>query len=400
MSATYTDLTLTNFPDSLDTFLTYLNIVASDGPLIQQYIDALEAGNQTQANQILAQIPSASQKIIKATDLNKLTQAMLAVERFYQTDIQPYVENKQEEWLNVINQFSYKGAWSSGTAYLTNNMVSYVVNGVTLLYLATATPPVGTLPTNQTYWRLLTIQGQQGPSGVGLSYRQEWNVSTSYQTNNAVTYDGALWMALQPSTAIQPGTNDQYWRLILSMEATTYPIQDTVPVAQANGELWFNTQSNPTEYYYLETLSTPADSTKIWNGYEAYDDQGNLVTGTFETYTYDEILSDTTRTELGLQSGATPDAAFQKIGDSLSRSVAVTLTTGNWSSNTQTVTVQGVSADETAQLIQPVPAIASQANYVAAGILCTNQAANSLTFTCTTVPTANISMYIVITELL
>ena len=73
MSATYTDLTLTNFPDSLDTFLTYLNIVASDGPLIQQYIDALEAGNQTQANQILAQIPSASQKIIKATDLNKLT---------------------------------------------------------------------------------------------------------------------------------------------------------------------------------------------------------------------------------------------------------------------------------------------------------------------------------------
>lgn len=76
----------------------------------------------------------------------------------------------------------------------------------------------------------------------------------------------------------------------------------------------------------------------------------------------------------------------------------VTLTTSAWASNTQTVTVSGVLADETAQLIQPVPAIASQSAYYAAGILCTGQAANSLTFTCATVPTENLTVYVVMQE--
>ena len=76
----------------------------------------------------------------------------------------------------------------------------------------------------------------------------------------------------------------------------------------------------------------------------------------------------------------------------------VTLTTSAWSSNTQTVTVQGVSATETDQLIQPVPAIASQAAYYAAGILCTNQAANSLTFTCQEAPSSDLTVYVVMQE--
>ena len=74
----------------------------------------------------------------------------------------------------------------------------------------------------------------------------------------------------------------------------------------------------------------------------------------------------------------------------------VTLTTSGWSSNTQTVTVSGVSADETAQLIMPVPALASQTAYYEAGILVTGQAANSLTFTCQNVPTEDLTVYVVI----
>lgn len=79
--------------------------------------------------------------------------------------------------------------------------------------------------------------------------------------------------------------------------------------------------------------------------------------------------------------------------------VPVTLTTSGWSSNTQTVTVPGVVASETAQLITPTPAIASQSAYYEAGIMCTGQAANSLTFTCQTVPTSNLTVYVVIQPL-
>ena len=80
------------------------------------------------------------------------------------------------------------------------------------------------------------------------------------------------------------------------------------------------------------------------------------------------------------------------------KSVPVTLTAAGWSDNAQTVTVSGVLADETAQLIQPMPSAASQAAYIEAGILCTGQAANSLTFTAETAPTANLTVYVVLTE--
>lgn len=263
MSVLFPDLNLTNFPESVDQFLAFLNITATDGPLIAQYQTALQAGNTTLANQILAQIPSGTQKIIKATDLNKLTQAILAVERFYNTDIQPYVEDKQSEWLSIINQFDYKGVWSSGTSYEVNNFVTYTTSGLTLVYLSTATPPVGTVPTNSQYWRLLTIQGQQGISGEGLSYRQEWNASAQYRVNDAVTYDGVIWMALQANQNTQPGTNISVWQEVISLDVATYPIQAVEPQGLEQGDLWFNTQGNPTQYYnqnYVDNLSNTISS--------------------------------------------------------------------------------------------------------------------------------------------
>ena len=140
--------------------------------------------------------------------------------------------------------------------------------------------PVGISPTNQTYWRLLTIQGQQGASGEGLSYRQEWNSSTQYATNDAVTYNGALWMALQASQNRPPDTNPQYWQLVMNLKTVTYPIQDTVPTNLQVDGLWFNTSSNPTNYVYLAPLTNPASSSNIASGYQAYDASGNLIVGT------------------------------------------------------------------------------------------------------------------------
>lgn len=280
MSTKYPDLSLTNFPNSLDQFTTFLNIVSSDGPLIGQYQSAMQNGDTVLANQILTQIPRATQKIITAVDLNTLSQAMLAIERFYLNDIEPYIDDLHQSWLNTIQQFSYKGVWQSGTSYVTNNLVSYTTSGLNFVYIALSNVPVGISPANQTYWRLLTIQGQQGASGEGLSYRQEWNSSTQYATNDAVTYDGALWMALQASQNRLPDTNPQYWQLVMNLKTVTYPIQDTVPTNLQVDGLWFNTSSNPTNYVYLAPLTNPASSSNIASGYQAYDASGNLIVGT------------------------------------------------------------------------------------------------------------------------
>lgn len=276
----YNDLPLTNFPDSIDTFPNYLNITPSDGILIKQYMEALNIGDQVLANQILAQIPSAAQKIIRATDLNKVMQAVLAVERLYNDDIYDYILTQQADWEQIIKRFVYKNTWASGTTYEKYNMVDYVVSGQNLLYIAINDVPSGIAPTNETYWRVLTIQGAQGEPGVGLSYRQQWQNSITYQENQAVTYDGMLWMALQSNTNIQPGTNSSIWKKVLDFTVTIYPIQPTQPSAQPVGGLWFNTSNNPTQYYYLQPLTKPATSDKIVAGFEAYDAFGNKIVGT------------------------------------------------------------------------------------------------------------------------
>lgn len=77
--------------------------------------------------------------------------------------------------------------------------------------------------------------------------------------------------------------------------------------------------------------------------------------------------------------------------------VTVTLPVTGWSGGkTQTVTVQGVLADETQQVITPTPALASQSAYNSAGVICTGQGANSLTFTANITPSTNITLYVTI----
>ena len=76
----------------------------------------------------------------------------------------------------------------------------------------------------------------------------------------------------------------------------------------------------------------------------------------------------------------------------------VKLTVQGWSAEekTQKVTVTGVSAKETDQLIIPTPALANQEAYLDAGILATAQEANSLTFTATSIPEEELTVYVTI----
>lgn len=71
-----------------------------------------------------------------------------------------------------------------------------------------------------------------------------------------------------------------------------------------------------------------------------------------------------------------------------------------WSNHTQSAAVSGVSADETAQLITITPALENQQAYMNAGVRCTGQSAGHLTFTCDTVPAADLTVYVVIQLLL
>ena len=84
--------------------------------------------------------------------------------------------------------------------------------------------------------------------------------------------------------------------------------------------------------------------------------------------------------------GTIPTARLTKVNST------ITLTSAGWSSNTQTVNVTGMTATGVV-MVSPDPT--DQSAYTSAGILCTAQASGTLTFTCDTVPSADIDVNVV-----
>lgn len=79
----------------------------------------------------------------------------------------------------------------------------------------------------------------------------------------------------------------------------------------------------------------------------------------------------------------------------VSYAIQVTLTSAGWSGGAQTVSAAHVTATNSV-VVSPIPA--HQDAYSTAGILCTEQAAGTLKFTCTSDPTENITVNVYIAE--
>lgn len=239
MSTTYTDLPNTSFPDSVQSFVTMLDMAINDAPAINGYQEAMREGNYALAQSYLSQITNGNQKIINATKLNQLFDTCVALQRFYSTDIEPYVDNKQTEWENNVNRFSYLGNYSASEAYVKNNFITATVNGVQQVFICIADAPIGSSVTNTAYWRLLTIRGPQGPSGQGLTFRFAWSSAETYYQDDIVTYGDSIWSCLLQNSNQTPYEGSSYWSLIHSPTQDIYPFSSIEPSGTQIGSLWF-----------------------------------------------------------------------------------------------------------------------------------------------------------------
>ena len=79
-------------------------------------------------------------------------------------------------------------------------------------------------------------------------------------------------------------------------------------------------------------------------------------------------------------------------GGNIAESTTVTLSTSNWDSNTQIVSVSIVTSD-CIVIISPAPD--SQDEYSSCGIKCTSQSDGSLSFICSSTPSSNIDVNVV-----
>lgn len=74
-------------------------------------------------------------------------------------------------------------------------------------------------------------------------------------------------------------------------------------------------------------------------------------------------------------------------------STTVVLSASEWTDNSQTVSVDGVTIDGTI-IVSPAPN--SHSEYANSGVMCTEQQEGSLVFTCDTIPTNDLTVNLLI----
>src|SRR3954465_7581361 len=159
-----------------------------------------------------AAIPNSSSKVI-STCYSTSNGALRVIDR------QAGAGCTSTEKLLEFNQkgMRWRSAYVSTTAYAINDAVSY--NGSA--YIAIATPPVGTVPTNATYWSLLAAKGSTGaPGAQGLRWRSAYVGTTAYAINDAVSHSGSSYIAIATPPAGTVPTNTTYWSLLAAKGST------------------------------------------------------------------------------------------------------------------------------------------------------------------------------------
>ena len=99
----------TSFPNAIQTFPQMIDLVASDGPLVQQYQTAIQTGNLALAKQILAQIPNNQSKIITADYLNTINDTVVAVEQYFGERYSPaYIVSENQPTYQEATDFWFE----------------------------------------------------------------------------------------------------------------------------------------------------------------------------------------------------------------------------------------------------------------------------------------------------
>ena len=123
------------------------------------------------------------------------------------------IGNGSTAWNSLTYAASAKwlGAYSAGTAYVVNDVVSY--NNSSYICILNST---GNLPTNATYWSLLAqagTNGTNGTNGTSFIWRGAYSGATAYVANDVVSYNNSTYICILASTGNLP-TNATYWSLM------------------------------------------------------------------------------------------------------------------------------------------------------------------------------------------
>ena len=209
MSQSYLDLTETNFPQAIDTFDRVTDVTLDLLPLVKQYQTLYNNGKLNDAAQLLIDHPELQNCMINAKTINRCYDGIKALQRYYFSDIQKYIEEL----------ISFRGEYSNKSSYKKYDVVLYNSSA----YLCVSDSGIGILPTSDK-WVQITLKGDQGVPGLGLNFSGAWSSTISYKKDSCVTYNNVLYASTEDNNLGRtPSQNSSYWSLVFDIsEFTVY----------------------------------------------------------------------------------------------------------------------------------------------------------------------------------
>lgn len=222
----------------------YQDIQVDDIELRQQFENLMKAGQYSQALTLLSTYgDELNGKAYVADTINKIATGILDLESRYNTSVTIYLSNLSLVYSNLINNFRKRGNWISSQQYAPYNFVVYNQE----LYMCFQAPPIGTEPTNTSYWVMFNIRGASGEPGVNVNMKYDWVSTSTYSPNDLVVYNTNIWVALKSNTGVTPGStgSEDTWLLFLKVEPGRIYVGITPPELPGNNAVWFQTPVDP-----------------------------------------------------------------------------------------------------------------------------------------------------------
>lgn len=229
MSKLYPKLDRTKFPNQTDAFVLFKDPDENTNAALTEYQLLISNKQFAMAAAFLLENPDLEPYIVSADRLNHILHAVMAMEQYYMSDVRK----------SIMEIVEWKGEWDSSTAYDKFDVVTYKANNAVETYMAVLDElPAGTLPTDTENWVKITLRGEQGASGTGLSGRGNWDIDTQYYVDDWVAYNNTIWAAKNENINSEPYDGSPDWYAVIR-DQQHYVISSEEPTTQYTGDIWY-----------------------------------------------------------------------------------------------------------------------------------------------------------------
>lgn len=169
-------------------------------------------------SELMALTNSLKDYLITPETMNKFTDALVAVERFFYQNVQGFIEDKQKTWQSYVANFKFVGEWREGFSYYEQNMV--INKKGDLYFCRTEHVSNSSNEPNEksAIWIQMSSKGEKGDIGLNAHFKGEWESSKQYTVGDAVGYsvqgeEPVVYIAKKTSTGSVPNQNPNDWML-------------------------------------------------------------------------------------------------------------------------------------------------------------------------------------------